>query len=114
MTCRIENGTVSVMPFSTIGIRTLVEHVRDPKTGDKIGYFGKEQGVTAVLPAGSIVVMSSLSFHRSGPNTTDTMRRAYVTQYSPEPIYEPGSTEPMHLAVPFLKEGKIVHAGEAR
>ena len=97
-----ENGTVRVMPFSTIGIRTLVEHLQDPKTGDKVGYFGKESGVTAAVPAGSIVVMSSLSFHCSGPNQTDKMRRAYVTQYSSEPIRKPGMAEPMHLAVPFL------------
>ncbi len=42
------------------------------------------------------------------------MRRAYVTQYSPEPIFKPGSVgpdsvgEPMHLAVPFLQAGARV------
>ena len=36
----LANGTAHVMPFSQIGIRTLVEHVRDEKTGDKAGYFG--------------------------------------------------------------------------
>mgnify|MGYP002624561776 FL=1 len=41
----LENGTTYVMPFSTVGIRSLVEHIRDPQTGDKIGYFGKESGV---------------------------------------------------------------------
>ena len=105
----LENGTAAVMPFSTIGIRTLVEHVRDPATGDKTGYFGKEPGIPAVVPAGSLVVFSSLTFHRSGANTTDQMRRAYVTQYSPVPIYKPGSTDPMHLAVPFLQDGEFVY-----
>ena len=104
----VPNGTVSVLPFSTIGIRTLVEHIRNPDTGDKTGYFGTETGVTAEVPAGSVVVMSSLSFHRSGPNTTDEMRRAYVTQYSPEPITNPATNELMHLAVPFLKNGQII------
>ena len=99
----IENGTAYVMPYSTIGIRTLVEHIRDPVTGDKVGYFGSEPGVPAVVPAGSLVVFSSLTFHRSGANTTDRMRRAYVTQYSPEPILRPEDGQPMHLAVPFLK-----------
>lgn len=101
-----ENGTAYVLPFSTVGIRSLVEHIRDKETGDKVGYFGKEPGIPAVVPAGSLVVFSSLSFHRSGSNTTDKMRRAYVTQYSPEPIYHPDSTEEMHLAVPFLEYGK--------
>ena len=104
----LENGTVHVLPFSTVGIRSLVEHIRDPDSGDKVGYFGKEQGVAAVLPAGSLVVFSSLSFHSSGANSTDRMRRAYVTQYSPEPIYQPGTEEPMHLAEPFLRDGRAV------
>jgi ectoine hydroxylase-related dioxygenase (phytanoyl-CoA dioxygenase family) len=104
----IDNGTAYVLPFSTVGIRTLVEHVRDEATGDKIGYFGKEEGIPVVAPAGSVAVFSSLSFHRSGMNTTDKMRRAYVTQYSPEPILKPDGSGPMHLAVPFLKDGEVV------
>ncbi|MCH8829790.1 MAG: phytanoyl-CoA dioxygenase family protein, partial [Planctomycetes bacterium] len=98
------NGTASLLPFSTVGIRTLVEHIRDEKTGDKIGYFGSAPGIPAIVPAGSLVVFSSLTFHRSGANTTDRMRRAYITQYSPEPIYKPGTNELMHLSVPFLKD----------
>lgn len=100
-----ENGTAYVLPFSKVGIRTLVEHIRDPTSGDKVGYFGREPGIPAIVPAGSLVVFSSVSFHRSGPNTTDRMRRAYVTQYSAEPIYQPGTTELMHLGVPFLEGG---------
>ena len=106
----LANGTASVLPFSTVGIRTLVEHVRDPQTGDKTGYFGKEEGVPAIVPAGSVVVFSSLSFHRSGANTTNKARRAYVTQYSPHPIIKPDGGGPMHLAVPFLKDGVRVNA----
>ncbi|MCI0335126.1 MAG: phytanoyl-CoA dioxygenase family protein [Planctomycetes bacterium] len=105
----LENGTAFVMPFSTIGIRSLVEHIRDPETGDKVGYFGKEEGVAAIVPAGSVVVFSSLTFHRSGANTTNKMRRAYVTQYSSEVINDPDTGRPIHLAVPFLKGGEIVY-----
>lgn len=104
----IENGTASVLPFSIVGIRTIVEHIRDPVTGDKTGYFGSEPGIPAIIPAGSLVIFSSVTFHRSGANTTDRMRRAYVTQYSAEPIHRPGEQEPMHLAVPFLRDGQIV------
>ena len=104
----LDNGTAYVMPFSHIGIRTLVEHEYDEKTGDKAGYFGDAHGVPAIVPAGSVVVFSSLSFHRSGTNTTDQMRRAYVTQYSPKIVRRPGETEPMHLGVPFLKNDRII------
>ncbi len=103
------NGTAYVLPFSKAGIRTLVEHVRDPATGDKIGYFGREPGVPAIVPAGSLVVFSSLTFHRSGANTTDRMRRAYITQYSPEPIYKPEGNELMHLGAPFLRDGDVIY-----
>ncbi len=98
----IENGTAYVLPFSTVGIRSLVEHIRNPETGDKVGYFGSEPGIPAIVPAGSLVVFSSLTFHRSGANTTSRMRRAYVTQYSTEPILRPSDDKPLHLAVPFL------------
>lgn len=103
-----ENGTARVLPFSTVGIRTLVEHVRNERTGDQVGYFGREQGVPAIVPAGSLVVFSSLTFHASSANRTGRMRRAYVTQYSAEPIYRPGTDELMHLGVSFLNQGTKV------
>ena len=105
----LDNGTAYIMPFSHIGIRTLVEHEYDEKTGDKAGYFGDVPGVPAIVPAGSVVVFSSLSFHRSGTNITNQMRRAYVTQYSPKIIYRPEETKPMHLGVPFLENGRIIY-----
>jgi ectoine hydroxylase-related dioxygenase (phytanoyl-CoA dioxygenase family) len=104
----IENGTAYVMPYSKIGIRSLVEHIRDPETGDKVGYFGNESGIPAIVPAGSLVVFSSLTFHRSGSNATDRMRRVYVTQYSPDRIFKPGTQELMHLGVPFLEDGGCI------
>lgn len=104
----LENGTAYVLPYSQCGIRSRVEHIRDPDTGDKVGYFGGEPGIPAIVPAGSLVVFSSLTFHRSGANTTDRMRRAYVTQYSSEALYKPDSQELLHLGVPFLREGRIV------
>jgi len=109
----IENGTAYVLPFSTVGIRSLVEHIRNPETGDKVGYFGSERGVPVVAPAGSLAVFSSLTFHCSGANTTDRMRRAYVTQYSSEPIIKPDGSGPMHLAVEFLKDNQVIAANNA-
>ena len=104
----IENGTAYVLPYSTSGIRSLVEHIRDPETDDKSGYFGSEPGIPAIVPAGSLVIFSSLTFNRRGANTTDPMRRASVTPYSPEPIYKPGTQDLMHLGVPFLRDGRTL------
>jgi ectoine hydroxylase-related dioxygenase (phytanoyl-CoA dioxygenase family) len=106
----VENGTAYVLPFSKSGIRSRVEHIRHPESGDKVGYFGNEPGIPAIVPAGSLVVFSSLTFHRSGANTTDRFRRAYITQYSAAPLTKPDTHELLHLGVPFLQNGRIVAA----
>jgi hypothetical protein len=71
-----------------------------------VGYFGDDPGVSAIVEAGSIVCFSSTVFHRSGPNTTDRLRRVYVAQYSPEPILNDDGDAPRHQAVPVLHAGQ--------
>jgi len=100
------NGTVWVLPYSSAGTRDVVEHVRDAATNDMIGYFGDETGDPLVVPAGSIACFSSTLFHRSGPNTTDHIRRAYVAQYSAAPILSEDGSRPRHLAEPLLIDGE--------
>jgi phytanoyl-CoA hydroxylase len=39
--------------------------------------------VSAPVGAGGIVVFSSLTPHLTGPNTTDSVRKAYIVQYAP-------------------------------
>jgi ectoine hydroxylase-related dioxygenase (phytanoyl-CoA dioxygenase family) len=106
-----ENGTVYVMPFSHIGVRSWVKHIRDEESNDLVGYFGAEKGVPAIVPAGSIVVFTSINFHSSGTNTTDKMRRAYLAQYSAEPLLSHDGSRLWGSAEPLLKDGKSV-AGE--
>jgi len=60
------------------------------------------------VPAGSIACFSSTLFHRSGPNTTDRVRRVYVAQYSAEPILSEDGSQALRLAEPLLLEGKRV------
>ena len=102
------NGTVYVLPYSRAGTRDVAPHRRDAATGDMIGYFGDDPGIPAVVPGGSIVGFSSTVFHRSGANTTPAMRRAYVVQYSPEPILSEDGSGPRIQAVPLLREGDRV------
>lgn len=98
-----ENGTISVLPYSRSGIRSYVRHIRDPRTNDKVCYFGSDPGLPVIAKAGSIVVFSSTVIHRSGPNRTDRLRRAYIAQYSKEVIKTAdggapwGSFEPVPL-----------------
>ena len=100
------NGTIYVLPYSRAGTTTKIEHVKDEKTNDLIGYHGDDPGEPVLVPAGSIAVFSSTCFHRSGVNTSPKQRRVYLAQYSPEPILRDG--KPTILAEPFLKDGKRV------
>mgnify|MGYP001158674897 CR=1 FL=1 len=103
-----ENGTVYVLPFDRAGMKPddLFDHEREVGSNDKVGYSGEDPGVPAIVPAGSIVVFSSRTFHRSGPNITDQPRRSYLTQYSAEQIMNKDGSDLWGQAVPFLKDGK--------
>ncbi len=40
--------------------------------------------VSVEVPAGGAVFFSSLTPHLTGPNTTDSVRKAYILQYAPD------------------------------
>jgi ectoine hydroxylase-related dioxygenase (phytanoyl-CoA dioxygenase family) len=107
------NGTVYLLPYARAGTRDVVEHVRDEESNDLVGYFGDDPGDPVIVPAGSIACFSSTLFHRSGPNTTDRVRRVYLAQYSSEPILDSIGTKPRHLAEPFLVGGERVGSAAA-
>lgn len=74
----IESGCIWVIPGSHH--QGLVEH-KDTEIGKQC-YFGEDRGVAVPLKKGSMAVFSSLLFHRSGPNVSNTIRKGYVIQYS--------------------------------
>jgi ectoine hydroxylase-related dioxygenase (phytanoyl-CoA dioxygenase family) len=102
------NGTVYLLPYSRAGTRDVVKHARDEESNDLIGYFGDDPGDAVIVPAGSIACFSTTLFHRSGPNTTDSVRRVYVAQYSAEPILSEDGSQPLRLAEPLLVQGERV------
>ncbi len=102
------NGAVYLLPFSQVGIRTYVRHVRDPDVNDMVGYCGSAPGVAVEATAGSVVCFSSVVFHRSGSNLTDRPRRVYVVQYSPQVILDGSGSRPWAGVEPFLVNGDIV------
>ncbi len=104
------NGTVYLLPYSRAGTREVVPHVLDEETNDRIGYFGDDPGIPVIIPAGSIACFSSTVFHRSGPNTTEQVRRIYLAQYSAEPVMSEDGSEVWELAEPFLDNGRRVEA----
>lgn len=102
------NGTVYLLPFDKAGTRTVIPHRRDPATNDWVGYFGTETGEAVDVPAGSIALFTSTTFHRSGPNLTPAMRRVFLAQYAAEPLKTADGTGLWGQAVPFLKDGVAV------
>jgi len=79
----IENGCVWVLP------RTHKQGVVEHRKTD-IGYqcyFGDDPGTPVELRKGGMVVFQSTLFHRSGPNVSNGMRKAYIAQYSPVGAY---------------------------
>ena len=107
-----ENGTIYVMPHQVANTRdNVLDHVREEGTNDLIGYTGEESGVEITVPKGSIVVFSSTSLHRSGANTTSSRRRAYLAQYTKEPLVS-STGKLWSMAVPFLQDGQVVYDHE--
>ena len=104
-----ENGTISIMPHDRLGSRdTVFVHRREPGSNDLVGYSGNDPGVLVEMPAASVAVFSSTSLHRSGANTTTRLRRAYLTQYSAEPLRS-ANGQLWGQAVPFVSEGRSVY-----
>jgi ectoine hydroxylase-related dioxygenase (phytanoyl-CoA dioxygenase family) len=106
------NGTVHLLPFSQQGIKTYVHHIQDPETNDMVGYFGKEPGIPAIVPAGSIVAFTSVNFHRSGWNRSPGMRRVYLAQYSAEKIMDRFDQKLWGQFEPLLENGQRIDRGE--
>lgn len=105
----VENGTVFLLPHSRGGTKhTFFDHTKEAGTNDLVGYKGTDPGDPVIAPAGSIVAFTSLNFHRSGANTSKSMRRIYLPQYSSEPITN-AKGEKWALTVPFVKNGKVVY-----
>jgi ectoine hydroxylase-related dioxygenase (phytanoyl-CoA dioxygenase family) len=108
------NGTISVLPYARAGMQPddLFEHVVEEGTNDRVGYHGSDPGIPVIVPAGSIVAFSSRTFHRSGANQTDKMRRSYLAQYSMEPILTKDNSKIWAQAVPLLLNGARMPAPE--
>jgi len=76
----VDNGCPWIVPGGHL--RGTLEH-----EWTRLGYRCLENPAGAVpleLAAGSIAVFSSLTPHRTGPNGTDEVRKAYILQYAPD------------------------------
>ena len=81
---------------------------RDEESNDLVGYFGDDPGDPLIAPAGQHRLLLVDALHRSGPNTTDRMRRLHVAQDSAAPILNKDGSRPRRLAEPLVVNGKRV------
>lgn len=73
------NGCLWLQPGSHV--RGRATHVNGGSGPFRVGYDGDEPGVPVPVARGDVLVFSSLLMHKSGPNTTDRPRRAWILQY---------------------------------
>ena len=97
----MDNGPVYILPRDLDRETDVADHKWDTDGKEMVGYDGEELGTPAIVPAGSIVAFSSLTLHRSSPNTSNAARRAYLVQYSNGPILVPGTGQPKTFAIPL-------------
>lgn len=96
-----DNGPVYLLPRDLDREGHVDPHTWDETQRENVGYHGTEAGTPALVPAGGVVVFSSLTLHRSSANQTDAPRRAYLAQYSTTPIIDPGTGRPKRFATPL-------------
>ena len=99
----VDNGCISVLPGSHH--RGLVPHHPSP-----IGLFcydldNPDQGIQVPVRAGSLVVFSSLLFHKSGINRSLDTRKAYVIQYSHAGLRNAATGEVLPNKLPVARGG---------
>lgn len=76
----VDNGCPWVLPGAHRA-GTLRHHWVDPIGWECLS--DPPGAVAAEVPAGGVVVFSSLTPHYTGPNTTGEVRKAYIVQYGP-------------------------------
>lgn len=76
----VDNGCPWVMPG--LHRQGTLEHWWTPVGFECVE--DAEGGVAVEADAGDVVVFSSLTPHRTGPNISDEVRKAYILQYAPD------------------------------
>jgi hypothetical protein len=102
----VENGTIWVIPGSHKWGR-LTHRRSQANPNDMVGYDESHpyQGVPVEAKRGQAAMFSSLTLHKSGPNTTDRPRRAWVMQYCPPGTFNPRNGA-LYSAFAVTRNGK--------
>jgi phytanoyl-CoA hydroxylase len=102
----LENGCLSVLPRSHE--RGLAPHHQTAIGLSCHSLTDPDQGVPVPIPAGTMIAMQSLTFHKSGINRSQGMRKAYVIQYSAAELRNARTGELIPDKIPVARQGQPV------
>jgi ectoine hydroxylase-related dioxygenase (phytanoyl-CoA dioxygenase family) len=102
----VENGCISVLPGSYK--RGLVPHVDSDFGLSCHSLDDPDQGVAIPVSAGSALCIWSLTMHKSGPNRTNQVRKAFVLQFSPLGMRHKASGLTIRSRIPIARDGYAV------
>lgn len=99
-----ENGCISVLPGSHK--KGLIPH--NQSDIGLVGYSSEaeDQGTKAPITAGSLIAFWSLTLHKSGPNRSKGIRKAYVLQYSAKGLRRVAGDEAVEGLLPVARGGE--------
>jgi hypothetical protein len=74
----------------------------------QVGYDGDATGEAVELDAGEVLVFSSLTMHKTGPNGTDRPRRSWVIQYCHAHARQKDTRKPFDDRLLVAKDGAVL------
>lgn len=101
-----ENGALRVLPRDLGEDSSLGDFSVNPQTNERVCHDGIDDGEIVPAKPGTMVIFSSTTMHSSAPNLTGKTRRAWLCQYTPEPIIDPSTGLAKHIAAPMHVAGK--------
>jgi len=101
----LENGCIWVLPGSHK--RGLLPHEWSEQTNSRdVAVEDESSAIPVEMKAGQVAVFSSFTLHKSGPNTSQSVRRGYVPQYHQPGVVEAESGELFGDQFPVLRGGQ--------
>lgn len=99
-----ENGCISVLPGSHK--QGLVKHEQTPYGWACHTPDDPDQGILVPVPAGSLIAFWSMTMHKSGPNLSKEIRKAYVIQYACAGLRRVEDDGLIENMIPVVRDGK--------
>ena len=95
------NGPLSIIPTKLEETNKAILHKWSEKSKDLFIEVDESKARTFLVPAGTLIVFSSLTPHASGSNNSSSPRTAFLAQFSSEVIIDPATGLKRNRAVPI-------------